>query len=132
MLGVSSVCAEAHFPSSQNVRLVATTTDSTGSHRNEISAGLGSHFRLRVLLIRDQKTHQLVRLSYSITSLGGGGGGENHIYFEPDTTIQRTTESSSGKFLYVINLKTRSDATKDISIELETSATPFPQSSPTP
>ena len=131
-LGVSSFCADAHFASPLYAQLVAVTTDSTGEHRSKVSSvEPNMDFHLRVLMINDPKSGSLQRISYAIHALNGGGGGEAFVQIEPETTMKRMTTNDLGTFLYDIVLQKGSE-TKEIHIELKTSATPFPKASPSP
>ena len=125
-LGVSPFCAEAHFASPCYARLAVVITDAGGKHRSEISmSSPDKDFRLSVLLFSDPKSGQPQRIGYAISAQNGEGE-ERFIGIDPDAGIQRLTTNADKAFLYDIELKMHS-GTKDIHIELGTSATPFPE-----
>ena len=122
-LGITPLCAVAHYSAPRYARLVAITTDSTSSPSRD--------FRVRVLLFSDPKSGSVQRISYAIHDLNGGDGGESFIQIEPETIIQRMTTNNSNSFLYDIVLQKHSDI-REIQIEMETSATPFPKKPSSP
>ena len=127
-LGVSSFCAEAHFSSPRYAQLVATITDSTGTHREEVSVpSQDTDFRLRVMLKSDPKSGAFQRLSFGIVARSGGGGQRN-LVIEPESSFKESKTDAGNTFLYEITFK-RSGETKVIHIELETSTSPFPDPS---
>ncbi len=130
-LGVASFCTDAHFPSARYAQLVATITDSTGKHRRTISTlSSDTDFRLRVLLQSDpMSSTTLKRLSYAIVACNEGGGGQNYIYIEPETSIERRKTDARSTFLYEITLRRHAEK-REIHIELATSSTPFAKDAP--